>query len=233
MKGHIILIPAFNPNKSLITFIESLLVYPFLHIVIVNDGSNQEAEPFFQILSRLQHVTVLNHSKNEGKGYAIKTGLTYIIKNFKFYKGVITTGADGQHSVEDVIRISNSTRIFTNGMIIGTRDFRSNLVPKNSFLNNRITSILFNILFNKRLLDVQSGLRYYSKADILWIRNVQGKQFEFDINVIIEAINREISIYEIPIGKAKMTKNVFLQYDEVYHPKILSKSYLDLFFNKK
>ena len=233
MKKHIILIPACNPNKTLLTFIENLIEKPFLHIVIVNDGSEQHANHIFQTLSKIKGVTVLNHTKNEGKGRAIKTGLTYIIKNFKFYEGVITAGADGQHRVEDIIRISNSSRIFSGGIIIGIRDFRSDLLPKNSFIKNRVSSILFGILFKKRLLDVQSGLRFYFKKDAQWIRKVRGDQFDFDINVLIESIHRKIPIYEVPIGKAKMTRNMFLQYDEVYHPKILSKSYLNSFLRNE
>ena len=233
MKKHIILIPACNPNNTLLTFIEQLIVNPFQHIVIVNDGSDLHADHIFQTLSEIKGVTILNHANNEGKGRAIKTGLTYIIKNFKYYEGVITAGADGQHRVEDLIRISNSSRIFSGGIIVGIRDFRSDLLPKNSFIMNRVASILFDILFKKRLLDVQSGLRFFLKKDVQWIRKVRGNQFDFDINVLIEAIRREIPIYEVPIGKAKMTKNMFLQYDEVYHPKILSKSYLEIFLRDK
>lgn len=233
MKKHIILIPACNPNTTLVTFIEQLIVNPFLHIIIVNDGSDLHADHLFQTLSEIKGVTILNHANNEGKGRAIKTGLTYIIKNFKYYEGVITAGADGQHRVEDLIRISNSSRIFSGGIIVGIRDFRSNLLPKNSFIMNRVASILFDILFKKRLLDVQSGLRFFLKKDVQWIRKVRGDQFDFDINVLIEAIRREIPIYEVPIGKAKMTRNMFLQYDEVYHPKILSKSYLTIFLRDK
>lgn len=233
MKKHIILIPACNPNKTLLTFIEQLLKNSFLHIVIVNDGSDHHADHIFQTLSEIKGVTILNHANNEGKGRAIKTGLTYIIKNFKYYDAVITAGADGQHRVEELIRISNSSRIFNEGIIVGIRDFKSDSLPKNSFLMNRVASILFDILFKKRLLDVQSGLRFFFKKDVQWIRKVRGDQFDFDINVLIEAIHRKVPIYEVPIGKAKMTKNIFLQYDEVYHPKILSKSYVDIFLRGK
>lgn len=233
MKRQIILIPTYNPNKTLLTLIDNLIKGPFLHIIIVNDGSVHHAEHLFQTLNELKRVTILNHAKNEGKGRAIKTGLTYILRNFKNYDGVITIGADGQHSVEDIIRLSNSTRIFNEGLIMGIRDFKSDFMPKYSFLKNRVTSILFDILFKKRLLDVQSGLRYYAKNDVTWIRKVRGNQFDFDIHVLIEAIHRKIPIYEVPIGKAKMTKNIFLQYDEVYHPRILSKSYLDIFLGNQ
>ena len=80
---------------------------------------------------------------------------------------------------------------------------------------------------------MQSGLRFLFRKDVQWIRKVRGDQFDFDINVLIEAIRRDIPIYEVPIGKAKMTRNMFLQYDEVYHPKILSKSYLTIFLRDK
>ena len=233
MEQQIILIPAYNPNKTLLSFVENLVEHPFLQIIIVNDGSGEHTEPLFQTLSKIERVTILNHANNEGKGRAIKTGLTYIIKSFKKYEAVITAGADGQHSVEDLIRLSNSSRIFSGGIIIGIRNFKSELMPKHSFLKNRVTSILFDILFKKRLLDVQSGLRFFARKDVPWIRKVRGDQFDFDIHVLTEAIHRKIPIYEVPIGKAKMTKNIFLQYDEVYHPKILSKSYLEIFLRDK
>ena len=72
-----ILIPSFNPNHNLVDLVLSLSSNPWNEIVVVNDGSSEESEIFFDNLKEINNVHLLTHSSNQGKGLAIKTGLKY------------------------------------------------------------------------------------------------------------------------------------------------------------
>ena len=93
-------------------------------------------------------------------------------------------------------------------------------------------SLLFKILFKKRIVDFQSGLRFLSCHQLSWIKSCPGNSSNFDTNVIIEAIRRGVPIYELPIGKARMSQSSFLQYDEVINPKLITAQLLQSYLKK-
>lgn len=219
----IIVIPAYNPLQFIVQFIEKLVVLQPKRIVIVNDGSNPRYISIFKKLAQFQEVHIISYEHNMGKGYAIKSALQYIVTSEKNYSGILTVGADNQHKIEDIEKIIETKDLFSDGLIIGVRQFRHNDLPIKNFLGNRAASILFELLFRKRLLDIQSGLRYIPKEAVVWVRKVPGQRFNFDTNMLIEAIHRKIPIYEVPIGDAKMSKNSFMYYDEILSAKLMLK----------
>lgn len=105
---YVILIPALNPNKEFITYVENILrKNKNCEILIVNDGSEDKYKFIFDKIEKLERCTVLIHAVNLGKGRALKTGFNYYVNNYNKYefKGVITVDSDGQHDIEDVFNI--------------------------------------------------------------------------------------------------------------------------------
>lgn len=223
MKNSIIVIPAYNPLQTLNTYIDELLQLQPQKIIIVNDGSDKKFKRLFNQLNEKERCLVLEYDQNVGKGHAIKTAIKYILANEKYFDGIVMTGADGQHKLEDVHLIKETKGLFSDGLIIGVRQFRHRELPISSFIGNRAATILFELLFHKRLLDIQSGLRYIPRNELYWIKNVPGKRFNFDTNMLIEAIARHVPIYEVPIGEAKIKRNSFTYYDEIFNAKVILK----------
>ena len=220
MQNIVILIPAYNPLPSLLPFVESLQTLPVEAIIVVNDGSDEKCAPIFERLQEWGCI-VLQHKDNIGKGKALKTGFHYILKHYKKSQGVITVGAHGQHRLEDVERILQTSHLFSDGIVLAVRQFRSKEVPLINFFANRAASILFETFFHKRLLDIQSGLRFLPKHHLFWLKNVSGNGFNFDTNMLVEAIKREVPIYEVPIGRVRVKKNSVIFYDEILHPSLM------------
>jgi len=90
----VVVIPAYNPNLSLIKLC-SKLSEKKLDILIIDDGSDNNSSDIF---SNLRHkgFTVIAHSYNMGKGASLKTAFKYLI-NESIYSHIITCDADGQH----------------------------------------------------------------------------------------------------------------------------------------
>ena len=74
----VILIPAYNPSKTLKHFVHKLKNH-FSRIIIINDGSTQGLDVIDEI-SRLAGVEILTHPQNRGKGAALKSGFNRIGK---------------------------------------------------------------------------------------------------------------------------------------------------------
>ena len=232
MEQIVVCIPAFNPTRSLLLLLEQLTEYPFRRIVIVNDGSDAKADEVLKEATNFENVDVLHLEQNGGKGKAVKTALKYILKHIPSIQGVLTCGADGQHHIEDIIKVATTSRIFVDGIILGMRNFNSEHISVVHRIHSQAMALLFKLLFKKRIVDFQSGLRFFPYHQLPWIKSCQGDSFHFDTNVLIEAIRREVPIYELPIGKVRMSQSSFLQYDEVVNPKILSAQLLQSYLKK-
>lgn len=217
MEPVIVIIPALNPLPTLVEFVQKLKTLPIAQVLIINDGSDEKYKKIFDTLKQIDCI-ILTHEKNFGKGRALKTGMEYIMRSSLRAKGIITIGAHGQHSILDVEQILTSTKIFSDGIILGVRDFKKSDYPFVSQLQNRANSMLFELFFHKRLLDTQTGLRYIPKQHLSWLSRVKGESFRYDTNMLVEAIKRKVPLYEVPIGHAKLRKNSIIYYDEVLHP---------------
>ena len=101
---NVILIPAYNPDDKLIRLIDEL-IFLKIPIVVVNDGSDKCFNYIFEIIKSKSGVKVINHEINLGKGAALKTGIKYIMENYKECTGIVTADADGQHLPKDIIKI--------------------------------------------------------------------------------------------------------------------------------
>lgn len=233
MEQIVVSIPAYNPTRSLILLIEQLREYPFRRIIIVNDGSDVKSREVFKVAESFDNVDVLHLKQNGGKGKAVKTALQYIMKNIPSVQGVLTCGADGQHHIEDIIKVAKTSRIFVDGIILGMRDFNSEHISVVHRIHSQAMALLFKLLFKKRVVDFQSGLRFFPYHQLTWIKSCPGNSFHFDTNVLIEAIRREVPIYELPIGKVRMSQSSFLQYDEVMHPKLLTTQLLQSYLKNR
>jgi glycosyltransferase involved in cell wall biosynthesis len=217
-----ICIPAFNPTKALLYLVDELVHHDLNDIIVVNDGSEKKAEPIFKKLEQYPTVGIIHLSQNGGKGSAVKAAIQMVLERNQKVDGIITCGADYQHHIDDILTIVKTIRLFDDGMIIGMRlPNREN----RSFLYRaqvKATTLLFQMLFKRQLLDFQSGLRFYPYYMLSWIYHCAGNNYLFDTNVVIEAIQRNVPIYELPIGKMRITKSSFLHYDELSHPTILA-----------
>ncbi|KGR89760.1 dolichyl-phosphate mannose synthase [Ureibacillus massiliensis 4400831 = CIP 108448 = CCUG 49529] len=211
----IAVIPALNPLNSLIPFVEEVLQMDFEKVIIINDGSDRKYQQVFSELKQIKDCIVIEHPQNFGKGKALKTGFHYVLKYFPYTKGIITMGAYCQHKTTDVSLILHKAKVFSNGIILGVRNFKSKDIPISKYFGNQAASLLFQLLFHKRILDTQTGLRYIPKQELYWLIKVPGNSFSFDTNMLVEAIKRKVPIYEIPIGHLQYKKNSIIQYDEI------------------
>lgn len=195
MKQSVIIIPALNPSEKLLTYVETLIEKHFNKILIVNDGSDEKYKYIFDELERKQQVTVFNHAINMGKGRALKNAFNYVVTKWCADEicGVITVDSDGQHKVEDVIRLQGEMlQKQEESIILGTRDFNRGGVPFKSRWGNKITSQVFRLLYGVNLKDTQTGLRAIPLSILKSYLDLPGERFEYEMNMLIyDAIHNQ------------------------------------------
>ncbi len=198
-KNIVVLIPSLNPNEDFIDYAKKLTKNEDVHLIVIDDGSRDELKYIFEKIGKCKNTVVLTHAVNLGKGRALKTGFNYYINNFdkKNYPGIVTADSDGQHKVEDVIAIGKElSKIKEEGMILGTRDFNQDNVPFKSRNGNKITTVVFKLLYGKRINDTQTGLRGITYDFAKKCISMDGERFEYEINMLIMAVRDKIKMQE-------------------------------------
>lgn len=177
-----VLIPAYEPGEALPALTWALMDKG-VPVVVVNDGSATGLEYFERI--RAQGAVVLEHGENLGKGRALKTGLAWMAE--QGYEGVVTADADGQHSLEDILRVARALAGGSRRLVLGIRDVSR--MPNRSRTGNRLTRTLFRLLYGIKLQDTQTGLRGIpltgeNRSGLL---SLTGERYEYEMEMLIEA----------------------------------------------
>ncbi len=207
MKDIYIIIPALDPNVTIMDEFINKLQKEFKNIIVVNDGSREEFDDFFASLAK-KKITVLRNNVNLGKGMALKHAYNYILNEHPKCKGVVSADCDGQHSVEDIKKCAEEVLNNPESLVIGVRDFNQPNVPKRSRYGNKITKYVMEELIDLSVSDTQTGLRGLSTNLIKLFIRTTGERYEYETNVLIDCKEKNINILEVPIETIYIDNNI-------------------------
>ena len=210
-----VVIPAFNPIPHLVEFVQGLIGRGIPRVIVVNDGSDASSDYIFSRLKHIKQCTVLSHDVNRGKGRALKTAFSYFINNYSGLDGVVTADADGQHGIDDICNICKLISRKCNSLILGVRNFKDYNVPKRSYVGNTITSRIFQFLYGSYINDTQTGLRGIPKGELDWMIELKGERFDYEMNMLIEAVQRGVALSMVPIKTLYFNDNSGSNYNTV------------------
>ncbi|MEF9865521.1 MAG: bifunctional glycosyltransferase family 2/GtrA family protein [Oscillospiraceae bacterium] len=205
-----VIIPALNPDEKLIKLIKELNENKITNIVIVNDGSCEETEIYFNAAEKLG-CTILKHCTNMGKGRALKTAFNYCLNANEHLIGVVTADADGQHTVEDIVACAAALADNRTNLIMGCRNFEGEDVPKTNKMGNKLTAVVMKLLCGVQVSDTQTGLRAIPANFMRQLIKVNGEGFEFETNMLLETQKTDTPISEVPI------KTVYIEQNRTSH----------------
>lgn len=208
MKDIFVIVPTYNPDVNITTKFIKDLEKKVDNIIIVNDGCRDEFNDYFKTFNK--HI-VLTHHVNQGKGRALKTAFNYLLDKHPNFKGAVVADCDGQHSVEDIIKVGNEVIKNPSKLILGARDFDQNDVPSRSKFGNKITRGVFKIFIGLNITDTQTGLRGYSKELIPIFLKTKGERYEYETNMLIECKEKDIPIKEVKI------KTIYIEENKTSH----------------
>ena len=204
-RSYCVLIPAYEPDNTLLRVVKGLLLKTmndpeFAGVVVVDDGSRSDvAAACFDQLDGLTRATILRHEVNRGKGGALKTGFGHISENMPHVGYVITADADGQHSLEDILKLARQA-VASGRPNIGCRGFEG-IVPWRSRIGNMLTIGLFRLVSGKSIRDTQSGLRTYLREDLPALLAINANRYEFEFHCLFFLARRSgAELEQIPIA---------------------------------
>ena len=193
-----VLIPSLDPNERLGTLVSALRQRGVTQLVVIDDGSAARTQPIFDLCASLGCI-VVHHDRNRGKGEALRTGLRAARERFPNLAGVVTADGDGQHRVNDILRVAHALETTASGLILGTRDFSGSHIPFRSRFGNRFSSLFFRLSVGVSCPDTQTGLRGIPAALFDFALSVSGSRYEYEMNLLFSAAQQHIPLRYIPI----------------------------------
>ncbi|HTX19365.1 MAG TPA: glycosyltransferase family 2 protein [Bacteroidota bacterium] len=186
-------IPAFNAAGTIAAVIGGVSVYlPAEQILIVDDGSTDKTS--HEAVSA--GARVLRHTRNRGKGAALRTGLDFALQ--ASFDAVITLDADLQHPPESIPQFIDLYEREKINIIIGSRLHDVQGMPFHRILSNAITTFLVNARTSSRIADSQSGYRLLDRPVLEAVRTVSDG-FEAETEFLIRAALHGFTFGAVPI----------------------------------
>jgi glycosyltransferase involved in cell wall biosynthesis len=186
-----LLIPAHNVENQIEAVIQE--ARPWVDkILLVDDGSTDHTREKTLSLG----VEFVSYHPNRGKGFALRQGIDYYIKNG--FEAILTMDGDGQH---DPKRIPFFIEEFKKGqaeVIIGSRMEESAKIPRYRYYPNLVGTYCLSWATGHYIPDSQSGFRLY-QAKALKGLDLQSEGFALETELLIKLAKRGLRIASIPI----------------------------------
>ncbi|RHJ94202.1 glycosyltransferase family 2 protein [Parabacteroides bouchesdurhonensis] len=198
-----IIIPSYNEERTILQLLDKLLKIQLIEnihkeIIIVDDGSKDSTKELvgnYISTHPTENIQLIQHTKNQGKGMAIRTGITKISGDF-----VIIQDADLEYEPEDYNLLLPELLYNQAKVVYGSRFLmKENKHSYQSFyLGGLLVTTVTNLLFAQHLTDEPTCYKAFN-SEFLKSIPLKCTGFEFCPEVTAKVAKRGIKIKEIPI----------------------------------
>ena len=167
-----------------------------LEIVMVDDASWDGTA---DILKAIEDSTVLvvSHPKHQGKGAAIRTGLSHARGDL-----ILIQDADLEYDPDDWPRLLAPILKGRAEVVYGSRftGERRNMLFTH-WLGNRFLSLVTDVLYNTTLSDMETCYKLFDRRVLDGV-TIRADGFDFEPEITAKLLRRGHRIYEVPISYA-------------------------------
>lgn len=196
-----IIVPAFNEEKTIGKNISSLLKVDLgnaqREIIVVNDYSTDKTLHKLKKYGRNPKISIFSHTFNQGKGAAIKTGISHASGHY-----VIIQDADFEYDPKDIKKLFQTIRSRKGVIVYGSRYIGKNENLSFHWLGNKFLTLTTNFLYGAKLTDMETCYKLIPRE---FYRNltIESKRFNFEPEVTAKALKAGYEIIEVPISYRK------------------------------
>jgi glycosyltransferase involved in cell wall biosynthesis len=192
-----VIIPIYNEARTLNTILDRVLATGLPHeIILVDDGSSDGTRALLEARDGSQGIRVILHEKNQGKGAAVRTGITVATGDV-----IIIQDADLEYDPRDYPMLIKPIEEGLADVVYGSRFLGG---PRRAvmfwhMIANKLLTFATNLLYNTILSDMETGYKVF-RREVLQGINLRANRFDFEPEFTAKILKRKIGIYEVPIS---------------------------------
>lgn len=201
-----IVIPAYNEAERLGNTLSIIHEYVHSHrlsaeIIVVSDGSRDNTvELVKEYQKTIHHLELVEYSKNQGKGFAVKMG----VKNSKG-EYILFADADNSTPIEELEHLYQGLLQEKVDIAIGSRYLpKSNIKirqPRYRIVLGRLGNFFIRTFLVDDIRDTQCGFKLFKHRvarEIFYLQRV--KRFGFDMEALVIAHSLGYRVIEVPVS---------------------------------
>jgi glycosyltransferase involved in cell wall biosynthesis len=191
-----VIIPVFNEVESIREIVRRVQKVRLAdEIVIVDDGSTDGTRDLLAGLDGKRGVRVLFHERNQGKGSAVRTGLSNARGDV-----LLIQDADLEYDPHDYPSLLKPITEGVADVVYGSRFLGG---PRRvtmfwHMVANQILTLTTNLLYDTILSDMETGYKVF-RRQVLNDITLRAKRFDFEPEFTAKMLKRHVRIFEVPI----------------------------------
>ena len=189
--------PVYNERATVEQAIAAVLETDFgapYELVVVDDGSRDGTRELLEAGSWPEHVRMLVHERNRGKGAALRSGLAEA-------RGTFSTilDADLEYSPSDIPSLLAPLQSGDAQAVFGTRAFRSHSAYSFWYVvGNRAVTLFANVIYNCWISDLMTGQKAL-RTELFRSLDLRERGFAIEAEIMARLLGRGIRVYEVPV----------------------------------
>lgn len=193
------IIPAYNEKPTIAAIINRVREVSLAdgwqkEIIVVDDGSKDGTRDILRGIS-FPDVQVIFHDRNQGKGVAIRTGVTRATGDY-----VIIQDADLEYDPREYDKLLAPLRDKQTDVVYGSRFLgRRERMTLVQLLGNRMLTIITNVLYGTGLTDMETCYKVVPTTVLRSIK-LESRGFDFEPEITAKLLRRGFKIREVPIS---------------------------------
>lgn len=185
------LIPAFDEAAHIDEVVRGAAKHVHA-VVLIDDGSRDGTVEIAQSAGAI----CLRSETNSGKASALRMGIDYALG--REFTHVLFFDGDGQHDSEDIPSLTRAAGETGADLVIGTRSFDRDRMPRPRYYSNTVGSKLASWLVGQEIKDSQCGFRL-ARLDALRRMKLRGRKYELEMEILIKVARAGGSIVHVPV----------------------------------
>jgi glycosyltransferase involved in cell wall biosynthesis len=196
-----VIIPVYNEKETIETILRRIGEVQMgaldREVIVVDDGSQDGTA---EILRRIEKdraypfLRVYFHSRNQGKGAAIRTALAQVNGEM-----VLIQDADLEYQPEEYPLMVMPILQYGADVVYGTRFLgvhRAFLFWH--YLGNKMLTLLTNLLYDSMLSDMEVGFKAF-RTEVIRSIPLRARGFEFEPEITAKILKHKLRLFEVPI----------------------------------
>jgi glycosyltransferase involved in cell wall biosynthesis len=192
-----VIIPIYNEINTLKTILDRVLATGLAdEIILVDDGSTDGTRSLLAELDGQRSVRVILHATNQGKGAAVRTGISAASGDL-----VLIQDADLEYDPRDYPALLRPIAEGKADVVYGSRFLGG---PRRvtmfwHMLANQVLTLTTNLLYDTILSDMETGYKLF-RREVLEGLVLRANRFNFEPEITAKILKRRVRIFEVPIS---------------------------------